>query len=107
MVLSTDEIYAIVGNLIQTTREEARMTQDELARRVGLSRTSISNIEHGRQRIQVHILWTMASALGVPAQQLLPTPSMNAQTAFQGDLPNEFLPAERDWVERVLTEKRR
>lgn len=50
----------------------ARLTQQDVAQRVGLSRTSITNIERGRQHIPLHFLYLLASAVGVPPEQLLP-----------------------------------
>ena len=49
------------------------MTQDELASIVGLSRSSIANIERGQQHAPVHVLLWLAEALGVDVGTLLPT----------------------------------
>ena len=48
------------------------MTQEELGRRVDLSRTSITNIEKGRQRILLHQLVDIAAALDAKPQDLMP-----------------------------------
>lgn len=60
------------GKLIRQLRDEAGLTQSALAGRVGLSRTSITNIELGQQHIPIHVLYTLASALGVAPEKLLP-----------------------------------
>ena len=52
-----------VGLRLQRARRERGVTQEELARRVDLSRTSITNIEKGRQRILLHQLVDIAAAL--------------------------------------------
>jgi transcriptional regulator with XRE-family HTH domain len=39
---------------------------------VALSRTSVTNIEKGRQKMMLHTLWQFASALGVDPTVLLP-----------------------------------
>ena len=54
-------------------RKEAGMTQDALASRVDLLRTSISNIENGRQRILLEDLPVFANALGCTESHLLRT----------------------------------
>jgi transcriptional regulator with XRE-family HTH domain len=48
------------------------MTQSELARCVGLTRTSIVNIEQGRQKVMLHTLYAIADVFGVPVANLLP-----------------------------------
>ena len=49
------------------------MTQERLGRLVGLSRTSITNIEKGRQHISLHQLFAIAEALRVRPDMLLPS----------------------------------
>lgn len=54
------------------------MTQEELGRRVGLSRVSIVNVEKGRQHLAVHQLYAFAKALNVKPEALLPRPTEGA-----------------------------
>ena len=49
------------------------MTQTELARRMSASRTSISNLEAGRQHVPLHQLFALSRALDVELPILLPT----------------------------------
>lgn len=65
-------IYAALGDLVRKHRESQEMSQVSLAKRVGLSRASVANIEKGRQRIPLHHLYRLAHALGVNAHTLLP-----------------------------------
>jgi hypothetical protein len=37
-----------------------------------MSRTSVTNIERGRQKMLLHTLWDIAGAVGVEASELLP-----------------------------------
>jgi transcriptional regulator with XRE-family HTH domain len=67
-----DEFYAEVGRRVRMAREAAGLTQDALADRVELSRTSVTNIEKGRQKIALHTLCKVASAVGVEPASLLP-----------------------------------
>lgn len=48
------------------------MTQEDLALKVSLTRTSIINIEKGRQQLLVHTLVDIARALSVSVPELLP-----------------------------------
>lgn len=53
-------------------RKSQRMTQQALADAVGLTRTSIVNIEAHNQSMSLTTLWHVARALGVPVRKLLP-----------------------------------
>lgn len=64
--------YAAVGARISRARRSIEMTQDALAACVGLTRASLTNIESGRQRIQLHTLLKVARVLNVSAATLLP-----------------------------------
>lgn len=64
-------IYEAVGGNIRRERLVRELNQTELARRVGLSRTSITNLELGRQSILVHQLVSIANALGVDPASLI------------------------------------
>ena len=67
-----DTFYKQVGEKIRTHRGKD-LSQEALACAVGLTRTSISNIENGRQRLLLHTLADIAAALKVDAASLLPS----------------------------------
>lgn len=82
-----DRLYKQFGQRLRELRIEAGLTQEEVAERVKLKRTSITNIERGRQHIALHQLYLLASAVGASPEGLLPdTESAN----------EELLPAEVD-----------
>lgn len=64
-------IYRDIGFRVRAARG-TKLTQRELGDRIQLSRTSITNLEVGKQQIPVHVLLKIARALHVPAQDLLP-----------------------------------
>jgi DNA-binding XRE family transcriptional regulator len=49
------------------------MTQESLGRKVNLTRTSIINIEKGRQQIQLRTLVEIARELNIQPSDLIPT----------------------------------
>lgn len=53
-------------------RRGTKLSQADFGKLVGLSRTSITNIERGRQAIQLHQLYEFASMLEVPVAEMLP-----------------------------------
>ena len=67
------DYYVALGRQIAHARE-GKMTQDTLAQKLSLTRTSIINIEKGRQQVLVHTLADIAGVLGVPVNQLMPPP---------------------------------
>ena len=67
-----DPFYDEFGKLLGSLRKRARMSQEGLALAVGLSRTSITNIELGRQRVLLHLLPKLARALGCSPEELIP-----------------------------------
>lgn len=67
-----EAIYRQFGRLLRRARQTAGLTQQELAKRVGLSRTSITNIEQGNQHVGLDLLYRFSEALHVPPRRLLP-----------------------------------
>ena len=63
------------GILLAGERKRKSVTQAQLGARTGLSRTSITNIERGRQPIQLYQLYLFASVLQVEVVKLLPKES--------------------------------
>lgn len=61
-----------VGLLIKKAREKKAIPQGRLASRIGLTRTSINNIEHGRQRLMLDTLLMISDILNMPIADLLP-----------------------------------
>jgi transcriptional regulator with XRE-family HTH domain len=68
---AADELYAAVGFRITRIRRSRGLRQDDLARAVGLGRTSIVNAETGRQRLPLDKLLAVAQALGVELVDLI------------------------------------
>jgi transcriptional regulator with XRE-family HTH domain len=99
-----DALYRDFGRRLRAARDGAGLSQAELAERVGLGRTSVTNIETGRQRVPLHLLFDFAGALGVDPATLLPYPP-----AGDGTIPPGAAKAiqslgedEGEWVRRVL-----
>jgi transcriptional regulator with XRE-family HTH domain len=67
-----DRFYSIVGKNIKSARSEAGISQTVLAQRIGFNRSSIANLEAGRQRIALHLFFLISEAIGVSPAALLP-----------------------------------
>ena len=68
--------YIILGNKIRLARKEKGVDQESLAKCLNLSRTSVINIEKGRQRPSIHQIWLMAYHLQFPILDLIPPPDL-------------------------------
>lgn len=60
---SVEPVYKRIGRRITRAREAASMTQERLGFLIGQSRVSVYNIEHGTQRVPIHVLGRIARAL--------------------------------------------
>ncbi len=63
-----------VGLRLQRARKERGITQEELAHRIGMPRPSYANIESGRQRVPLDVVWRAAIVLSQPISSLVPEP---------------------------------
>ena len=73
--MATDDhnrLYRLIGRKVCLARKVAGLSQTKLATIVGINRVSVVNIEHGRQRPPVAVLWELAEALGVEVMELIP-----------------------------------
>lgn len=68
-------LYRLIGERIKAARKCTVFSQARLAEKLGLSRASIVNIEAGRQRAPVHILWQIAESLNTEVALLIPRQS--------------------------------
>jgi|SRR5215213_5345306 transcriptional regulator with XRE-family HTH domain len=100
-------LYVGLGTLVRARRERKGMTQSQLADRIGMTRTSITNIEKGRQKVQLHTLYDIAIALDALPAELLPSAEKMEPGAIDVQLPEDAKPEERDWALRVLTRNAR
>jgi transcriptional regulator with XRE-family HTH domain len=96
--------YEQLGKNLATARRRIRLTQDRLAAAVEMSRTSITNIEKGRQIVPVHLLARLAQTLNVTVTDLLEgadfAPAVD--NGVQQQL-SSLGPEQRAWAERVLS----
>jgi transcriptional regulator with XRE-family HTH domain len=89
--------YRQFGRLLADVRRKKGVSQEIVADEIGLSRTSITNIEKGRQPIQLHSLYRIARLLGVEIKEILPSPQV-----FELPVGNEQLSVSRsEWLEAM------
>jgi len=73
-MLDTERLYAEIGRRVRRIRETQtpRMSQDDLARILDLKRTSITNIESGRQKMTVDTLYRLCEYFALDISEVLP-----------------------------------
>ena len=71
-MLDKNEFYTLLGANLRAKREALGLRQAEVAESVGISRTSLTNIECGRQRILVDQLAMICTKLAVTPAELIP-----------------------------------
>ena len=92
--------YQQFGRKLRQARQEAGLTQADLAVAIDRTRTSISNIEKGRQGISLHTFGKLLQILNIQADTLLPSADDVASIPPQGLI--SLSQEERDFVERGL-----
>lgn len=62
--------YSTIGTNIIKGRNALKMTQETLADKLGISRVSVGNIESGKQRLPVHLMYEVAKSLHIDLMDL-------------------------------------
>lgn len=65
-------LYAEIGKRLKHLRLDVKMTQSQLAEKIGVLRTSITNIESGKQKPPLSTLYSLCLVLNVEIAELLP-----------------------------------
>ncbi|HEX6967708.1 MAG TPA: XRE family transcriptional regulator [Micromonosporaceae bacterium] len=75
-----------IAAAVRRERTRAGMSLTELARRAGIAKSTLSQLESGDGNPSVETLWSLAVALGVPFSRLLgqPAPSVRVIRAGEG-----------------------
>lgn len=97
-----DRFYADFGQRMRSAREAAGLTQQQLADRLALTRSSVANIEAGRQRALLHVAAAVAEATGTQARDLLPDHTASAASAAIGRDLQRLSDPNRQAVEMLL-----
>ena len=63
--------YEEIGRKLQKAREEAGLSQEELARKLGCTQASLSNYELGKRRLYLADLQRIGQILGKPVTYFL------------------------------------
>ncbi len=83
-------IYKNIGKKIQLAREEAGLSQEELASRLGYTQAALSNYELGKRRLYLANIEQIARELNKPLNYFLDESTVTAN-AEQGESRDETI----------------
>lgn len=105
--MSNEVLRRLIGEHLQKCRKKKGFTQEELAKRTSLKRTSITNVERSRQMISLSALYELAEALDVEVHELLPS---RQDLSRQREAMSKIPPSKHNkadiahWVDTVTTD---
>jgi len=78
---------AAIAAALRRERERAGLSLSELAKRAGLAKSTLSQLEAGAGNPSVETLWAIGVALGVPLSQLVEPPPPQVRVVRSGEGP--------------------
>ena len=102
-LITETDWYTETGRRIKVARNEANLTQEELAESAGLKRSSITHIERGTQKTPVYTLYLLSNVLGKPFSELLPNTGIGLEIDFAGK-KTTVTPKAKNILEQLLSE---
>lgn len=107
-MINLEAFYVELGRRIRTARIRQNLTQKQLGDLLLLNRTSITNIEKGKQKILAHMLIEIADKLNISVDELISNQYRNNNTNKFSHLLNENKsPEELDFLESVLNKAKK
>lgn len=112
MQIDEATLYKTIGGRLKARRKQLGKSQSWLAERTGLLRTSITNIESGRQKIPLHTLYAACLALNCELTDILPTAGevqvpLREEVAIDQDVRASVPPRTARFIRSLVNEPRR
>jgi transcriptional regulator with XRE-family HTH domain len=84
---AVSSLAAQIAASIRRERDRAGLSLTELARRAGIAKSTLSQLESGAGNPSVETLWALGVALGVPFSQLVDAPQPQVRVIRAGEGP--------------------
>ena len=94
------DIVALVSMSLKKERARAALSLTELAKRAGIAKSTLSQLENGTGNPSLETLWALGTALGIPLSRLIDPPRSDVQVIRAGE--GAVLHAERDPYAAVM-----
>src|SRR6185436_17427163 len=91
-VTSSEAPLATIASALRRERERVGLSLTELAKRAGIAKSTLSQLESGTGNPSVETLWALGVALGVPFSQLVEPPAPQVRVVRAGEgarIPSE------------------
>jgi transcriptional regulator with XRE-family HTH domain len=85
--LASTDLNALIAASIRRERQRAGLSLTELARRAGIAKSTLSQLESGAGNPSVETLWALGVALGVPFSRLVDPPRPDVRVIRAGEGP--------------------
>jgi len=79
------EVVALISMSLRRERARAGLSLTELAKRAGIAKSTLSQLENGVGNPSLETLWALAQALGVPLSRLVDPPHHGIQVIRAGE----------------------
>jgi len=76
-----------LGSVVKAAHDEARMTQRDLAKEVGIKASHVAYIENARRRPSISLINRLSETLGLDAKELLVLAHPEVKQIVDGDRP--------------------
>src|ERR1700741_1674695 len=94
------DILPLVSMSLRRERARAALSLTELAKRAGIAKSTLSQLENGQANPSLETLWALGPALGIPLSRLIDPPRSDVQVIRAGE--GAVLHAERDPYAAVM-----
>lgn len=84
---NTGAPLAVIAASIRRERDRVGLSLSELAKRAGIAKSTLSQLESGSGNPSVETLWALGVALGVPFSRLVEPPTPKVQVIRAGEGP--------------------
>lgn len=81
--MSPNRIYKIFGTKLKELRKEEKITQEELAEKMEVSKTTIVNYENGNRKVPLEMVIKISRYFNVPIDSLLDLDDKNVSLIKQ------------------------
>jgi transcriptional regulator with XRE-family HTH domain len=86
-VTTAADVVALISMSLRRERARAGLTLTELARRAGIAKSTLSQLESGTGNPSLETLWALGLALGVPLSRLVDPPGHGIRVIRAGEGP--------------------